>query len=56
MRVLRKDGMPRKRIADELGLSYATVLEHLREDGLLGRLRRRLGLGLGGDKNWWEFR
>jgi len=45
MRELVGAGLPKKEIADRLDLSYNTVLMYLKgEEGLLARLRRRLGL------------
>jgi len=45
MRELRWMGVPKKEIADKLNLSYTTVLMYLRrEEGLVGRLKRKLGL------------
>ena len=46
MRELREAGVPKKGIADELNLSYKTVLMYLRREelGLVKRLKKKLGL------------
>ena len=44
MKGLREAGLPKRRIADKLGLSYKTVLKYLGEEGFFERLKRKMGL------------
>ncbi len=44
MKRLRGAGLSKKRIAEKLDLSHATVFKHLRGEGFFKRLKRKLGL------------
>lgn len=43
MRGLREEGVPKKEIADRLGLSYGAVLWSLRKEGFFEKLKRKIG-------------
>jgi orotate phosphoribosyltransferase-like protein len=44
MRNFREAGLYKKRIAEKLDLSHRTVFRYLREEGFIGKLKRKIGL------------
>ena len=44
MRNLGGAGLSKRRIAEKMGLTYATVLKYMREEGFFERIKREMSL------------